>query len=129
MSIKKLLSIILWLMALHSFGVGFGMIILPTDLIAFFQIVPSIHRFFITQGGVFHIVMAFAYAIAASNVESNTVLISYSILVKFCATIFLFSYFIFVNPFLLVLFSGIVDFAMGIVLMFTYNKYNSQLNK
>lgn len=129
MSFKKLLITILWLMALHSFSVGLGMIIFPTDWIANFKIVPSEHRFFITQGGVFHIVMAFAYGIAASNIESNSVLIRYSILVKFCATIFLFSYFLFVNPFLLVLFSGIVDFGMGIALMFTYNKYNSQLNK
>jgi hypothetical protein len=129
MSIKKLLTIILGLMALHSFGVGLGMIILPTDWIAYFGIVPSSHRFFITQGGVFHIVMAFAYGIAASNIKSNSLLIRYSILVKFCATIFLFSYFLFVNPFLLVFFSGIVDFGMGIALLFTYNKYNSKVVK
>ena len=61
MSYKKLLVITLWLIALHSIGVGIGMILFPTDWIAYFDITPSEHRFLITQGGVFHIIMAIAY--------------------------------------------------------------------
>lgn len=123
MSYKKPLTVTLWLMALHSIGVGLGMIIFPIELIAYFDIVPSEHRFFITQGGVFHIVMAVAYFMAAVDINKNEPLIKFSIIVKLCATIFLIGYFIFVNHFILVLGSGIVDMIMGIVLLLSYNKF------
>ena len=99
MSYRKLLVITLWLIAFHSIGVGVGMILLPSEWIAYFNIVPSEHRFFITQGGVFHIVMAVAYGMAAINLVKNEVLITFSIIVKFCATVFLLIYFIFVNQY------------------------------
>jgi len=111
-------------MALHSFGVGIGMILLPIDWIAYFDIIPSNHRFFITQGGVFHILMAVAYLMAAFNIDDSKQLISFSIIVKFSATLFLFSYFVFVNHFIIVLGSGVVDLAMGLALFILYKKYS-----
>ena len=127
MSYKKLLVITLWLIALHSIGVGFGMVLFPTNWIAFFDIVPSEHRFFITQGGVFHIVMAIAYGMAANDVLKSTRLITFSIVVKFSAALFLFLYFIFVNQFGIVFLSGIGDFCMGFVLLVVYKKYQKEL--
>lgn len=127
MSYKKLLVITLWLIAIHSIWIGIGMILLPSEWIAYFNIVPSEHRFFITQGGVFHIVMAVAYGMAASNLVKNEVLITFSIIVKFCATLFLLIYFIFVNQFGIIFLSGIGDFCMGLVLLVVYKKYKSEL--
>jgi len=127
MSYRKLLVITLWLIALHSIGVGIGMIILPANIIKIFDIVPSEHRFFITQGGVFHIVMAVAYGMAASDLIKNDRLITFSIIVKFSATAFLLIYFIFVNQFGIVFLSGIGDFCMGLVLLVVCNKYKSEL--
>ncbi len=128
MSLKKLLVITLWLIALHSIGVGIGMILFPTDWIAYFDITPSEHRFFITQGGVFHIIMAIAYAMAAHNVFESGKLIVFSIIVKFCATFFLLIYFIFFNQFGIIFLSGIVDFCMGLILLLTYKKYKEDFS-
>ncbi len=123
MSYKKLLVITLWLIALHSIGVGIGMILLPTNWISYFNITPAEHRFFITQGGVFHIVMTIAYGMAANNVSESSKLIIFSIIVKFCATSFLIIYFIFINQFGIVFLSGIGDFGMGLALLIAYKKY------
>lgn len=126
MSYKKILVITLWLITLHSIGVGIGMILFPTNWIAYFDITPSDHRFFITQGGVFHIVMAVAYGMAASNVKVNVMLIKFSISAKFIATFFLLSYFIFVNQFGIIFLSAIGDFSMGLVLLLLYLKYKNE---
>ena len=123
MSYKKLLVITLWLVTLHSFFVGIAMILFPTNWISYFDIIPSEHRFFITQGGVFHIVMATAYGMAASNVKANSMLIKFSIAAKFIATFFLISYFIFVNQFVIIFLSAIGDFCMGLVILLLFRKY------
>ncbi len=123
MSYKKLLVIMLWLVALHSIGVGIGMILFPPEWIAYFNIYPSEHRFFIIQGGVFHMVMAIAYGMAAYNVLENSALIRFSIIAKFFATIFLMSYFLFVNQFGIVFLSAIGDFCMGLLILILYKKY------
>ncbi len=128
MSYKKLLVIILWLVTLHSFFVGIAMIIFPTDWITYFDIAPSEHRFFITQGGVFHLVMAVAYGMAASNVKTNSILIKFSISAKFIATFFLLLYFIFVNQFVIIFLSAISDFCMGLVVLLFFRKYKIELN-
>ena len=129
MSYKKLLVITLWLIAVHSIGIGIGMILFPTDWISYFEIKPAEHRFFITQGGVFHLVMAVAYGMAASNVKANSILIMFSISVKFIATLFLLSYFIFVNQFGIIFLSAISDFCMGLVVLLLSRKYKIELSK
>ncbi len=129
MSYKKLLVITLWLIALHSIGVGIGMILFPSDWIAYFDITPSEHRFFITQGGVFHLVMAIAYIMGALNLTENGKLILFSIIVKFCATFFLLTYFMFINQFGIIFLSGIGDFCMGLVLLIVYKKYQIEFIK
>ena len=128
MSYKKLLVIALWLVTLHSFLVGIAMILLPTDWISYFDITPSEHRFFITQGGVFHTVMAVAYGMAAYNVNGSSVLIIFSITAKFIATFFLLSYFIFFNQFGIIFLSAIGDFCMGLVILLLFRKYKIDLS-
>ena len=123
MTYKRLLVILLWLVAIHSFCVGVAMVFLPTDWISYFNITPSEHRFFITQGGVFHILMSVAYILAAKDIDKNAGLIKFSIIAKFCATIFLVAYFVFVNQFGIVFLSAIGDFCMGLLILVIYKMY------
>ncbi len=117
---KKLLSIFLWLVAAHSFLVGVGLIILPDSLINFFGFNKCTERFFPSQGGVFHIAMAVGYAMAAFDLRKYECLIIFSIIVKFLATVFLFIYFLFVSSIWLVIFSGVSDFLMGLIILILY---------
>ncbi|KUG26127.1 hypothetical protein ASZ90_004040 [hydrocarbon metagenome] len=117
---KKLLSIFLWLVAAHSFWVGVGLIILPDSLINFFGFNKCTERFFPSQGGVFHIAMAVGYAMAAFDLRKYDCLIIFSIIVKFLATVFLFIYFFFVSSIWLVIFSGVSDFLMGLIILILY---------
>lgn len=116
----KLLSIFLWLVALHSFAVGVGLIVLPLSMLKFFGYGVCAERFFPSQGGVFHIAMAVGYAMAAYNLKRYECLIIFSIVVKFMATVFLFTYFILVSSIWLVLLSGISDFLMGLIILILY---------
>ena len=124
----KILVITLWLVTLHSLFVGMGMILFPTDWISYFGITPSEHRFYITQGGVFHLVMAIAYGMAALNVKENSALIKFAIIAKFFSTIFLISYFVFINQFCIVFLSAIGDFCMGLLILLLYKKYKIELS-
>jgi hypothetical protein len=114
------LKIWLLVMAFHSFAVGIGLIWHPSPLLAQFGFVACREPFFPTQGGVFHIVMAIGYVLAASGSSRFEGLIPFSILVKFVATIFLMGYWL-KNPALkIVMLSGLVDGAMAGVLAFLY---------
>jgi len=57
----KILSVFLWLVAVHSFLVGIGLIVLPSSAFEFLGFNPTFERFFSTQGGVFHSVMVLRY--------------------------------------------------------------------
>lgn len=116
----KYLSLFLWLVALHSFLVGVGLIVFPPSLMDFFGYGTCTERFFPSQGGVFHIAMAVGYAMAAYNLKRYECLIIFSIVVKFLATAFLFIYFIFVSSIWLVILSGISDFLMGLIILILY---------
>jgi hypothetical protein len=123
---RKILSVILWLIAVHSFTVGVGMILMPTALIEFLGFKSGLDRFFSYQGGVFHIIMAVAYLLAAQRAGRFEVLILFSIIVKLSATVFLFIYYLFVTQILLVLFSGVTDFLMGISVLWAYTSYKGK---
>lgn len=135
MNIKsdKLLSFFLWLVAIHSFLVGIGLIVLPSSFFELLGFEKTFDRFFSTQGGVFHIAMAFGYAIAAYDKIKYHQLIVFSIIVKFIATIFLINYFLFITSLWLIIFSGISDFIMGAVILYLYrqllkeNYFNHQM--
>ncbi len=110
---------IMFLTGLHSFIVGVGLIFITNQLRSFFGFAPSPEQFFQTQGGVFHIVMSIAYFLGGYNQTKYKMLIWFSIIVKLCATFFLFTYFFLVNSSILILVSGVTDFIM-FLLIFTY---------
>jgi hypothetical protein len=116
---RKILSIYLSLMSLHSLCVGLGLIIMTKSQLSQLGFMVS-ENFFPDQGGVFHIIMSLAYILPVINYEKFVQFVPFSVIVKFIATIFLFSYFFFVDRLLMVLISGIFDFLMGLLLLIIY---------
>lgn len=123
---ELLLKWILWLIALHSIGFGISLIILPIPVIEFFGFHLA-EKFFAVQGGVFHIVLSLAYIMAARDPEHSSKLIILSCTAKFMATVFLLSYFFFVSPVFMIIFSGCADFLMGIAILVTYRLYKESI--
>lgn len=122
MRIEKLLSIFLWVVSLHSFGVGIGLIFLPTAAFEYLGFLIPLERFFTSQGGVFHICMSICYALAAYDKKRFQSLIIFSLIVKLIAAVFLFAYFIFISSQLLIIFSAITDLAMGIIIWLLHRR-------
>ncbi|MGD9486405.1 MAG: hypothetical protein AB7W47_00135 [Calditrichaceae bacterium] len=114
------LSLVLWAIALHSFMVGLGLIMQPPVIMKLFGFKSCGEHFFPAQGGVFHIVMAFAYAMAAGNLQKNRALVIFSIGVKAAATVFLLIYFFVIESIWMVLLSGIGDGIMCLLIYVTY---------
>lgn len=116
----KILSVFLWLVAIHSFLVGIGLIVLPSSGFEFLGFDPTFDRFFSTQGGVFHIGMSVGYAMAGYDKIKYEQLIVFTIIVKFIATIFLITYFVFISSHWMIILSGITDLLMGVIAMYLY---------
>ena len=115
-----LLRWFLFLIAAHSFIVGINLILFPAEWMTEFGFAVISEEFFKVQGGVFHIVMAVAYSLACWRPIEYKILIIFSILAKFIATVFLFSYYFFSGPVVTILLSGIVDFFMGLILLYLF---------
>ena len=122
---KRITSIFLYLVAIHSFCVGLLLVILPAEIISIFGFNEVHKNFFQVQGGVFHLIVCFAYIAGALNPIQNRLLINFAIFAKITAFLFLFSYYLFVPSILSVLLSGIVDLLMGIILLFLISKVTS----
>ena len=116
----------LWLIMFHSVGVGVSLIWHPTELLAYFGYAPCSEPFFPVQGGVFHIIMAAGYGVAAWDPWKFKYLVISAIVVKAMATIFLVVYWIFNTTLLVVLMSGLADGAMAVVLAILYNRWSKQ---
>ncbi len=112
----EILRLILILTAIHSFVVGMLLISLPSNIIELFGYSADSERFFRTQGGVFHIVMALGYWMASRDILNSQVLIKFIILVKLIATAFLLIYYFFVTSLFIIISSGIVDLIIGIII-------------
>jgi len=126
MNYTKLLRIFLWLVAIHSFTVGIFLMFSPIEIIQFFGFRGYENNFFRAQGGIFHVVMSMAYIMAvAKHIHRN--LLWFSIFAKFTATIFLISYFVFVDQIITLLLSGLADFSMGIIIYFLMNSYQKSI--
>ena len=117
---------ILWLIAIHSICFGISLIVLPISVIEFFGFKLA-EKFFAVQGGVFHIVVSLAYIMAALDLKKASKLIVLSCTAKFMATLFLLSYFFFVHPIFMVIFSGVADFLMGLAILSLYLLYRNKL--
>jgi hypothetical protein len=118
------LKTFLFLVALHSFFVGIGLIAIPAKLFLEFGYNPITENFFRAQGGVFHLVMVVAYLFAMRDPIQNKMMVLFSITAKFIATIFLFTYFIFSEQIIVILLSGIGDLAMGLIILYLSKKLN-----
>ena len=117
------LSVLLWLLGIHSFFVGVGMILLPASQMTFFGLAVVTEKFFPVQAGVFHFVLALAYILAGKDVDHFQGLVILTILAKFIATIFLFTYYLFIKQAWIILLSGIGDFLMGVLVLLAYWSY------
>lgn len=124
LSARKCLIIILWLVSIHSFFVGLGLIFMPASLMPFFGFEVSVENFFPVQGGVFHLVMATAYALAAIGMDRFGGLILITIVAKFMATVFLLIYYFAVDKVWTVLLSAVGDILMGMVILLVYLYYS-----
>jgi hypothetical protein len=126
---KLRLSVVLWLMAVHSFLVGTGLILQVPKVMEFFGFYPVHQHFFPAQGGIFHVAMAFGYVLAARDSVRYRGLILFSIFVKALATFFLLSYYVFVDGIMMILISGITDGVFFVILYLSFISYDKYLKK
>jgi hypothetical protein len=117
---SSILRLFLYLTALHSFVVGIGLILITNQLRLLLGFSPSQEQFFQTQSGVFHIIMATAYFLSGYNIEKYRQMFIFSIFVKFCASIFLFTYLIVISFSYILFFSGFVDLIIFLIMFYFY---------
>jgi hypothetical protein len=117
--IRRLLVIVLWLVGIHSLCFGLSLVILPCSILEFFGFTIS-EKFYATQGGVFHLIICYAYFKSAIQPENSDDLIILACITKFSATVFLFMYFLFGKQILIILLSGILDFLMGLSILLLF---------
>jgi len=113
----SLFQLLLFLIALHSFCVGIALIVLPFGVLSWFGFTVDPYRFFSTQGGVFHVVMAIAYLLAAKNPLGEKNLIIFIIIAKWIAFFFLAFYFLFSEMVPVIAISAVSDGVMGLLVM------------
>ncbi len=114
------------LLSVHSFIVGLALMFFPSEFMELLGFGIISERFFQVQAGVFHIIMSICYILPVYRYDQNKGLINFTIIVKFCATIFLLIYFVFVDSILLVLLSGFGDGIMALVLFLLYRSFKNQ---
>lgn len=121
-------SFFMWLVAIHSFSTGIGLIFLPAELFEKFGYNMISERFFAVQGGIFHIVMCIGYLMAAYGREKYEGVVHLSITAKLFATFFLLTYSFFVVWIWVVFLSGIFDLLMGVIIYTLYTKYKKSIS-
>ncbi len=117
------LRVLLWLVAAHSAVVGLGLILQPPALLARLGFTGPGDPFFPAQGGVFHIVMAVGYALAARDIDARSSLVVFAVVVKVLATVFLVGYWLHDPRAAVVLLSGIGDGVMAVLLAAGYRSW------
>ena len=126
---SKRLSLVFWLIFLHSFFVGLAFIFHPHRIMNMLGFHSIGEGFFPVQGGVFHIIIGIFYLTVVLRVEGFRTVIYLSMIAKSMAFVFLLYYYIFVDGIFIVLFSGIADGAMAVIIMLAYQSYNRQAVK
>jgi len=121
----QLLQLVLYGIALHSFLTGIGLLLQPDFLIAWGGWAEVTEPFFPAQGGIFHILMALLYAKAARPGPERQWLLSFIVIVKITAAVFLLGYFFLVHPIWVVLVSGVLDGAMALTLVALRNSWSA----
>lgn len=120
------LRAVLVLAALHSAGVGLGLILHPSSVLVWLGYAPVNEPFFPTQGGVFHLVMAMGYGMAAHDLVRHRCLVVFAVAVKTIAFVFLLVYWLFVSSLPIVLLSGIGDGLLAAALAWLYAAWRGQ---
>jgi hypothetical protein len=120
--IRCLFVLTLWLVGIHSFCFGISLIIFPCSVLEYFGFTIS-EKFYATQGGVFHLIICYAYFKSALQPERSDDLVILACITKFSATIFLILYFFFGTHLLIILISGILDFLMGVAILLLFLLY------
>ena len=123
---QKRLGLILYLVALHSLVVGLGLILLPLSQLPHFGFQVAVEKFFPVQGGVFHIVMSIAYAMAGYRKLRQEGLVGFSIMAKYVATIFLLSYGMFVQSVWMIWLSALGDVVLGSAILWAWRDCRRQ---
>ena len=126
----NILKFILYAIALHSFTVGIGLVIQIPEIMTWLGFGNCHEHFFPAQGGVFHIVMAIGYTMAARDPFKYQCLITFTIIVKALATVFLISYFFLFEMIWMILISGLTDGLMCIAVYWArtnHQKYKEAL--
>ncbi|MEA1934054.1 MAG: hypothetical protein U9N60_06465 [Thermodesulfobacteriota bacterium] len=121
------LQFFLWCAAGQSLVVGFVLLSQPALITKLFGGGSFPGYFFWAQGGVFHIILAFLFHIAARDVDGQSLMVIFSIIVKVIATIFLLVYFFFVDSILLALLAGIGEGVLGVLILFSYIFYRKKV--
>lgn len=106
--------------AAHSLLTGVGLLLQPGWLIAFGGWRPLSDPFFPAQGGIFHVLMAVLYGLAARRAETRSFLLPFIVFVKAAAAVFLVSYYLAVEQVWLVLLSGLLDGAMAVLVFLVH---------
>ncbi len=121
----RILRWFLFLVALHTFGVGVVLIAAGDTIMSYFGFPHFESRFFQMQGGVFHLLIQYVYYKASTDLNRYEYLILFSVVIKMTATVFLFSYYFFIEQILMILLSGIADAGMGLIILLLYWKWKS----
>jgi hypothetical protein len=103
--------------------VGVGLIAIPPELLTSFGFNLVREPFFPIQGGVFHIVMSVAYAMAAWDPPRNDRLIVMAIIAKLMALSFLVAYYLIGEQIITILLSGIGDGLMAAILLWARYRF------
>ena len=114
------MSVLLYLITLHSLVVGVILVFITFGALAQFGYRDYHGTFFKVQGGVFHIVMSIIYFMAARDPIKYRTLVFLIILIKFVATLFLFSYYLFADRIWMVAASGAGDLIMGLLVLLLF---------
>jgi hypothetical protein len=113
---RSRLALVLGAVALHSAAVGLCLMFAPA-IPAWFGLGECPGRFYRMQGGMFHVVMAVAYALGAARPDRFRGLVPFAIVVKFMAAGFLLTYYLVVDSPPVILLSGLGDGAMGALIL------------
>jgi hypothetical protein len=117
------LRLLLWLVAAHSVGVGLGLILHPPALLVWMGFEALCEPFFAVQGGVFHLVVAVAYGLAACAPARREPLIDFAVMTKSLAAVFLVLYWSRQPHLWSVLASGIVDGLMALAIVLARHRW------
>lgn len=127
-NVKKITTIFMYLVMLHSLLIGLLLIFLPVNLIELFGFPYHPDNFFRAQGGIFHIVMCYAYLFAGIDPIRYIHFLRFSYIAKFIGVVFLILYFLSAQKYLIVFLSGIGDFFMGIIIFLLYRQLKKNRN-